>query len=104
MEDAVEILAIMGYNVVEMINPITNKSDFYIISVFDPSNDLGAKVIMEHHLRGKKVTKLISEGSTLLNINSYRINELGIRTKIDATPEIDLKFSPHFLWKLYSIR
>jgi hypothetical protein len=102
--EALETLNLLEYNVVEFINPITQKSEYYIINgKFDPDQDLGSRKIMKHVIWGRNVTRLINEKTTLFTHTSYKVQEQGLRESIDQLPIVKREYSSHFIWKAYLI-
>jgi hypothetical protein len=100
---AIEILNLMNYNVVEIINPVTQESEFYVYNRFDPDQDLGSRKVMKHVIFGQNVTSLLQERSTMFTMTNYKELEIGVRQLIDKLPQVKIEYSSHFIWKNYLI-
>jgi hypothetical protein len=99
--EAISILNMMKFNVVEFTNPSTSKQEYFIFDTFTPDSDLGSRRMMKHAVAGKDITKLLLERSTVLSVSSYKVAEAGLRDLINNLPVIKLEFSHQYLWKLY---
>lgn len=102
MEEQINALTKLGYNLVKFINPISQSEEIYIWDTFAPVDSISSTSrTFKHKIRGRNVTEFIPQRMTSLHNNVSQLEENVIRSNINALPIINREFSSHFLWINY---
>jgi hypothetical protein len=101
-ETQINALNKMGFNVVCIINPITQEIQYFLYDNFTPVDALGAQLAtFKHRLRGKNITEFLAQRMTALHNQVSQLDENIIRSNVDVLQTITREFSSHFLWINY---
>lgn len=102
MEEKIYVLNRMGFNICMMLNPITQQKTYYIYSSFTPVEAIGSTIrTFKHVIKGKDITRFLSERATYLHLRTSDIEDNTIRTQIAALFDVEHQYSSHYLWENY---
>lgn len=101
MEEQLQTLNKLGYNIVAIINPIDNKIEYYLFDQFIPVDSIGQVQTFKHKIKGRCITTFLHDRASTLHLRISQIEEGTIRSNINALPIVSREYSSHFFWINY---